>query len=238
VKTHRGAVRDFRAAVSDIRRTRLHPSFDHYLYLHLRRLRNEICAQLEMLPLHDVLDVYCGAKPYEPLFGPGVNYLGLDIDDAYGCADVVSTELLPFPDGAFDLCLCTQAFQFVPDAKRAVTEFARVLRPGGHALLTVPTALPRGSAPYSGRQLMELFREWDDVVVRVNGGTAITIFIGVAWAIHQVERRLPRVARRFFAPIYIALNVAGEGADVAVRRLPRLDGAWPMNLVVRARRAS
>jgi ubiquinone/menaquinone biosynthesis C-methylase UbiE len=40
-------------------------------------------------------------------------------------------EALPFEDGAFDLVTCRLAFHHFPNARQAVAEFARVLKPGG-----------------------------------------------------------------------------------------------------------
>jgi ubiquinone/menaquinone biosynthesis C-methylase UbiE len=40
-------------------------------------------------------------------------------------------ELLPFEDASFDLVTCRLAFHHFPNPRRAVREFARVLRPGG-----------------------------------------------------------------------------------------------------------
>jgi SAM-dependent methyltransferase len=42
---------------------------------------------------------------------------------------------LPFPDAVFDAVTCLEALEFLPDARAALTEMARVLRPGG-VLLT------------------------------------------------------------------------------------------------------
>ena len=42
---------------------------------------------------------------------------------------------LPFEDGSFDLVLCQQALQFVPDHAAALAELRRVLAPGGHAVV-------------------------------------------------------------------------------------------------------
>jgi SAM-dependent methyltransferase len=184
-----------------------------------------------------VLDVYCGARPYEPLFAHA-RYVGLDVDDAYGCADVVSTEFLPFPDASFDLCLCTQAFYFVPDPARAVSEFARVLRPGGHALLTLPVVFPGTERLYAPVQLRELFAGWDDVLVMDNGGTAVSITTLSAYFVHQVEKRLPRGLAPAFRAVYLALNAAGEAADRFERRFLASADALPTNLLVKATRRS
>jgi SAM-dependent methyltransferase len=228
--------RNFRDQVAAIRRTRLHPRRSDHLYLHLRRLRDDLRGMLGDLDAVDVLDVYCGARPYEPLFPPGTRYVGLDIDDAFGCADVVSDELLPFPDGSFDLVLCTQAFYFVDEPRRAVAEIARVLRPGGHALVTLPVVYPGTERLYSELQLRELFEDWDDVVVVANGGTVVSIATLSAYLLHRVERGAPRPVRRAFRALYLVLNVAAEAADrVETRRL--LPGRrLPANLLVRARR--
>ena len=230
------AARDYRAQVASIRRSRLHPRPTDHLYLHLRRLRDDLAAAIRGLAVRDVLDVYCGARPYEPLFAPGVRYVGLDIDDAYGCADVVTDEFLPFPHESFDLCLCTQAFYFVPDPERGVAELARVLRPGGHALLTLPVVYPGTERLYAPVQLRELFADWDDVTVVENGGTAVSIATLSAYFVHQVEKRVPRRASPAFAAVYFALNTAGEAADAFERRFLASADALPANLLVRARR--
>ena len=42
----------------------------------------------------------------------------------------------PFPDGSFDLVVCTEVLEHLPDPAAALRELARVC--GGHLLLTVP----------------------------------------------------------------------------------------------------
>jgi SAM-dependent methyltransferase len=52
-------------------------------------------------------------------------------------ADIVAmAERLPVADGSADLVLCTQVLEHVEDPSRAVSEMARVLKPGGICLLT------------------------------------------------------------------------------------------------------
>ncbi|MDA8380808.1 MAG: class I SAM-dependent methyltransferase [Actinomycetota bacterium] len=45
---------------------------------------------------------------------------------------------LPFPDGAFDCIIASEVLEHVPDDRRAMTELARVLKPGGVLAVTVP----------------------------------------------------------------------------------------------------
>src|SRR3990167_8372110 len=42
---------------------------------------------------------------------------------------------LPFPNGAFDVAVSTQVYEYVSDTATALAELNRVLRPGGRALI-------------------------------------------------------------------------------------------------------
>jgi SAM-dependent methyltransferase len=45
---------------------------------------------------------------------------------------------LPYQDGEFDCCLCTEVIEHIPDHQLAARELARVLKPGGILLASVP----------------------------------------------------------------------------------------------------
>ena len=63
-------------------------------------------------------------------------------------ADVLGTAVngdalgLPFADGTFDKVIAAEVLEHVPDHRAAVTELARVLRPGGTLAVTVPRWFP------------------------------------------------------------------------------------------------
>jgi SAM-dependent methyltransferase len=228
--------RDYRGQVARIRRSRLHPRRTDHLYIHLRLLRDDLRAAIAGLNPRDVLDVYCGTRPYEPLFPAATHYVGLDIDDAYGCADVVSERFLPFPDASFDLCLCTQAFYFVADVPSAVAEFARVLRPGGHVLLTMPVAYPGTERLYTELQLREAFSGWQNLVVVESGGTVVSIVTLSACFLHEFEKRSPRGLRPLFSALYALLNLTGEAGTIIERRFLASAPTLPTNLLFRATR--
>ncbi|HTD58791.1 MAG TPA: methyltransferase domain-containing protein [Solirubrobacteraceae bacterium] len=48
---------------------------------------------------------------------------------------------LPFEDRAFEVVVCTEVIEHVPDPTSAVVELARVLRPGGTLVLTTPNRI-------------------------------------------------------------------------------------------------
>lgn len=96
----------------------------------------------------DLLDVGCGDKPYEPVFSGRVSsYTGIECSASYsgsfneasGKADLTYDGAhLPFPDGSFDTVLCTQVLEHVESPSELLAEMARVLRPGGRLIATVP----------------------------------------------------------------------------------------------------
>jgi SAM-dependent methyltransferase len=50
----------------------------------------------------------------------------------------LNVDRLPEPDGSLDLVVASEVIEHVIEPGRAVAEFHRVLKPGGHVLITVP----------------------------------------------------------------------------------------------------
>jgi SAM-dependent methyltransferase len=95
-----------------------------------------------------LLDVGCGNKPYAAFFDGRVSsYVGLEYSPESGFfgnkADLAGDAMrLPFADETFDAILCTEVLEHLPDPEAAIAEFARVLRPDGLLLVTVPLIFP------------------------------------------------------------------------------------------------
>jgi SAM-dependent methyltransferase len=235
------------AALRAARRTRRHPRRWQFDYLHLRRLLDDLQPGLARLaePGGVVLDVFCGSRPYDDLYAPGVRIVGLDIDDRYGVADIVTTEFLPCPDGRYDGVACIEAFHYVSDPAHGVRELRRVVKPGGRVVVAVPLVWEYDrhivEHRYTSGSLRQLFDGWDDVVVVENGGRAVT------WALltgtllrageEELGRRLPRaVVRAFFALAYAALNGVGEVLDGIEQRHRHPRHVLAPNIMLTARR--
>jgi SAM-dependent methyltransferase len=129
---------------------RPHPAtWQQPLHLHLAPLWRELSRALGALEGR-VLDVGCGRKPYRVLLGPDVReYLGVDRADSDSDADVFAdAHALPFDDGSFDAVVSFQVLEHVRDPAACAREFARVLRPGGAAVLTAPGVWPAHEEPH------------------------------------------------------------------------------------------
>ena len=184
-----------------------------------------------------VLDVGCGDRPYAELF-PGA--VGFDVPgnpyaDLHGDIDAI-----PVEDASFDVVLCLQVLEHVPDPAAAVRELHRVVRPGGCVLLSTHGIYPFHPNPddlwrWTHQGLERLFltnAEWASVTVRAGAGTASTVAMQVA---HVLDLALKRAhLRAVGAPLVTALNAGGEALDRLVP--PLVPGTLHANYHVEATR--
>jgi SAM-dependent methyltransferase len=69
---------------------------------------------------------------------PGARFIVADIQRGPRPHVGADVQALPFRDGVFDAVKATELLEHVPDVARALAECRRVLRPGGHLVITVP----------------------------------------------------------------------------------------------------
>lgn len=120
-------------------------------------MSERLVTAAEIQPGERILDVGCGKGaslvPAAVATGPGGRAVGVDIVpgmveaaraalEAAGCTNgdavVMDGGALRFPDASFDVVLCGNALVFL-GVERALTGFARVLRPCGRLLASAPT---------------------------------------------------------------------------------------------------
>jgi len=217
----------------------MHPSRSSVQYAVRRPLLDWLTAQ-DVAGLA-VLDVGCGDRPYEALWSAAASVVGFDVPgnphaDLHGSIDA-----LPVDDASFDVVLCLQVLEHVPDPAAAVRELRRVVRPGGRVLASTHGVYPYHPNPddlwrWTHSGLERLFRDngdWSSVSVSTGAGTAETVAMLVA---HLVDLLFKRAGvRALGGPFVFALNAGGEALDRAVPMLSRpVPGSLAANYHVEA----
>ena len=178
-------------------------------YIHVRTLNAQIRASiargLQGQTGLAVLDVGCGARPYEPHFERmAAEYTGVDSVNGPRVDVVSRAEELPFPANSFDCVICTQVLHLVDDPLAVTSEVARVLRAGGLALFSTHGVAhyhppPEDHWRWTHTGLQRLLRQtgdWASVDVWFNGGTASAL----AYLIGSALETICNQARLGFLP--------------------------------------
>ncbi len=81
----------------------------------------------------DVLETKKGLEFHEAIGEHGGGTWGVSVTDITG---------LPFGDDCFDLVICSEVLEHIPDELAAIHEVIRVLKPGGNLVVSVPRYFP------------------------------------------------------------------------------------------------
>ncbi len=153
----------------------------------VRKRLDDAIAEHAKLAHGILLDVGCGVKPYEHLLVPFVEkYIGIEYSPESGyrgnkadlCGDASA---LPLADASIDTILCTEVMEHLADPEKTISEFVRVLRPGGTLVTTAPFVYPihdaNGFFRYSPDGLAAMMTRQGLAIdgVKPLAGTAITL---------------------------------------------------------------
>lgn len=110
-----------------------------------------------------LLDAGAGEQQYKRLCGH-LTYVSQDFAQYNGVGDKAGLQMgkwdnanldivsditaIPEPDASFDVILCTEVFEHLPDPIAAIREFSRLLKPGGKVIITAPFCSLTHFAPY------------------------------------------------------------------------------------------
>lgn len=113
----------------------------------IRAIEHRLLLELGPLP-HPLLDIGCGDGHFAEATIKQAE-VGIDIAhaslveakkrDVYGHLDVASAWNIPYRSGAFAAVLANCAVEHMPKLDQVFSEVARVLRPAGQFILSVPT---------------------------------------------------------------------------------------------------
>ncbi|MBK3629764.1 class I SAM-dependent methyltransferase [Streptomyces asoensis] len=159
--------------------------YEHYVAPLMAPFVTALVEAVDLYPGATVLDLACGtgfaARAAAAQAGPAGRVAGADVNQ--GMLEIAvarhprlypdieftaaPADDLPYPDATFDAVICQQGAQFFPDLDAALTETARVTRPGGRFAATVWARLDdspyfiaqqRALEQFDGREAAESFR--------------------------------------------------------------------------------
>jgi SAM-dependent methyltransferase len=131
-----------------------------------------------------VLDVGAGQSPWRAWLPASTRYQGIDVGHAHEFGmhgsrpDIVYYDgrVMPFDDATFDCALCVEVLEHSEDPQLLIAEIARVVKPQGTLLLTVPWSARRHHIPhdyhrFTRERLQALLTQngFDDVQIRERG---------------------------------------------------------------------
>lgn len=155
-------------------------------YIHLYFLMKDIKDAIDNYAKGKLLDLGCGNKPYKEWYGHKTT-------SSIGCDAIQSTENvvdniclaseLPYENNTFDSILSTQVLEHVFEQQQMINESFRVLKPGGHIILTVPFVWELHEEPYdffriTKHGLKQMFENsgYEITYIKANGGKWAAMF--------------------------------------------------------------
>ena len=189
------------------------------------------------------LDVGCGQMPYKPvLMAPDSQierYLGLDFaaNPIHDNQPDICWEdgRIPLENASIDSALCTEVLEHCPDPDGVLTEVARILRPGGFLLFTVPFLWPLHEVPYDHYRYTPFALDrhltkagFDNIELHAMGGwdASLAQMLGL-WVRRRPMGRLQRAILTVLVyPFYRWLVHLEESTKVAFKESQMLTGLW------------
>lgn len=166
-------------------------------YLSRRFIAGLDAKKLE-LPITSELciDVGAGTAPYEQDLRRALGvlrYITVDIAPSDRTQVVAEGAHLPFAAGKCDLVVMFEVIQHVEDTGKLLGEIARVLRPGGHFLVTFPFVYPECGVQdlhrwtLDGMECALSRRGLEPLVAARRGGLFFAIACALNWAMQHLD---------------------------------------------------
>lgn len=166
----------------------------------------------QLAPGLRLLDAGAGELRNKPLCAH-LNYVSQDVCEYEGTGDSKGLQMgtwdtskidlvcdivdIPEADASFDVILCSEVFEHLPDALKALDEFGRLLKPGGLLITTAPFASFVHFAPY--HYSTGFSRYWYEHHLPEKGFSIQQLTPNGDWFSYARQEilRLPGMARRY-----------------------------------------
>ncbi len=215
-------------------------------YIHLYFLMKDIKDALDKYATKKLLDLGCGNKPYKEWYEPLT-------ESSFGCDAVQSSENLvddiclaselPYENAAFDTVFSTQVLEHVFEQQQMINEAARVLKQGGHLILSVPFTWELHEEPYdffrlTKHGLKEMFEKsgFEIDYIKANGGKWAAMFqmmINTIYSTFKYKTIKAKILKIIFLELKLTWLINKFAIWVDKRHF---DDVWTLNYLVVAKK--
>jgi 2-polyprenyl-3-methyl-5-hydroxy-6-metoxy-1,4-benzoquinol methylase len=215
-------------------------------YIHLYFLMKDIKDALDKYANKRLLDLGCGNKPYKEWYAPLT-------ESSVGCDAVQSSESvvddiclaseLPYENGSFETVFSTQVLEHVFEQQQMINEAARVLKPGGHLILSVPFTWELHEEPYdffrvTKHGLKEMFEKsgFEIDYIKANGGKWAAMFqmmINTVYSTFKYKTLKAKILKIIFLELKLTWLINKFAIWIDKRHF---DDVWTLNYLVVAKK--
>jgi len=170
-----------------------------------------------------LLEIGAGSKIKGLLVGEFVDeHVGLDIAASPHYTenlDIIGSALdMPIDDEEFDCALSTAVLEHLEDPQRALNEAYRILKPGAHAIYTMPLFWhlheePRDFFRYTKHGLQHLFTSAGFEVVELKPLSGFILTFGTELAYYLRRFKRGRVSKRLVDLVTVLINLIAPRLD-------------------------
>jgi SAM-dependent methyltransferase len=183
-------------------------------YLVYKALFRDLKTAIDNYARGKLFDIGCGNKPYQSLMVNVTEYVGCDIvQSSNNCVDIISPATnIPIESNSFDTVFSTQTIEHVEDHLTLCTEAFRILKRGGHFIVSGPMYWPHHEEPYDffrftkhGFKYIIEKAGFEVVTIKANGGSWATAGQSL---IHAIGNHIPKtIVGKLFRKLFYKLNI-------------------------------
>ncbi len=165
-------------------------------------------------------DFGCGSKPYLKEFTHCDSYIGVDLEVSghnheKSQVDIYyDGEKLPWPNDTFNSIISFEVLEHLPYPAKSIIEIARVLKPNGTLLVTVPFLYGEHEIPFDFQRwtsfgITKFFEDLgfiDIQIIKINQTPAFAIQLFVDIFMNKVKYKKSIVLRIALVPIIASSN--------------------------------
>jgi SAM-dependent methyltransferase len=197
-------------------RERLNPNVFHWGYLALKPIVENLkifSKKTQEENVKIILDLGCGAKPYESVFSFAEKFVGFDVEKNERVDFIGFNWDLPFHDNEFDALISTQVLEHTAKITETVSEIRRVVKNNGLIFISVPFAFPIHGTPYDYYRftkygLTEIFKDFELIEI-----TPLNGYINTQLRLVNIFLNHIPFSKYFLFPVFFVNNILAILSD-------------------------